>query len=66
MSFCGDMEAFLLMVVLFPFVAIGNDVLVVDSLPGRPVNLVELKLPLRCGRGRNFNCETDQREGDLS
>jgi hypothetical protein len=66
MSFSGDMQAPRLVVVFFLFVSVGNDVLIVDPLPGRPVNLVELKLPRRGSRGINFNCETDQREGDLS
>jgi hypothetical protein len=45
---------------LFLFVAVGYHVLIVDSLPGRPVNLVELEAARSGGRGINFYRETYQ------
>jgi hypothetical protein len=50
----------------FLFVAVGNHVLIMDSLSRRAVNLVELELAGGSARGVDFNRETDQREGDLS
>jgi hypothetical protein len=47
-------------------VTIGGNVLIVNTLPRRPVNLVKLKGPSRGHRGINFNRETDQRKRDLS
>jgi hypothetical protein len=67
-SFGGDMQtpSFPLRAGVVPLVTIGGNVLIVNALPRRSVNLVELEGPGRGNRGVNFNRETDQRERDLS
>jgi hypothetical protein len=62
MPSCGDMQTPRLVVCvrLFLFVTVGHHVLIVDSLPGRPVNLVELEAARSGGRGINFDRETNQ------
>jgi hypothetical protein len=64
----GDVQTplFMVRVPLFLLFAIGHHILVVNSLPGRPVDLVELETAGGGCRGVDFYPETDQREGDLS